>query len=50
LHIFAYPGNQAGFQGPGFEELGYCAFLHDIGLVRNIPLIIKKGEIDAAEI
>ena len=42
-------GNQAGFRGQALKELGYCAFLHDIGLVRNIPLIIKKGKLTPAE-
>jgi len=43
-------GNQAGFRDQALKDLGYCAFLHDLGLIRNIPLIIKKGKLTPAEL
>lgn len=42
-------GSQAGVKDQALRELGYGAFLHDIGLIRDIPLVMKKGKLTAPE-
>lgn len=42
-------GKHTGYSDYGLRELGFCSFLHDIGMVKNLNIAQKKGKLTASE-
>ncbi|MFH1369177.1 MAG: HD-GYP domain-containing protein [Elusimicrobiota bacterium] len=42
-------GKQMGLSGDNLKELGYSSFLHDIGMIKHMNTVQKKGRLTAAE-
>jgi HD-GYP domain-containing protein (c-di-GMP phosphodiesterase class II) len=42
-------GRTMGLDGTRLDILGYCALLHDLGMLKYLPLALKNGKLSSAE-